>query len=224
MAYTTFRPSADGSLVINESAGRRTAEEISQHAKRLMKKTLERAARSGVEEAFGNAIVENRNQPGFSYQTMIEGIRARGLSETITTTSVYSSLDVATQQDVFDDYAAYPAIYESIAEIQQSNSDEELYPEDWTDDLPAQVSELEEAPQARISGIEYRIRNHTYARMLSISKDAFDNDQRGRIKRRASQFAQNYKKVIDRTFIYTMFRQLTTSNTFMPSTNILGQN
>jgi hypothetical protein len=173
-------------------------------------------------------VIEASGSHEFSYPESVRSIRSlnegRNLRETITLSQVASAIDLTTMNALFNDYEAYPALYEAIAEITTSNSIMEEYPEDWADDLPAKISELEEAPEARITNTSYRITNFVYGRILSISKRAYDNDNRGWIKNKVSNFAQNYKKVIDRAFIYTMFRQLTSSNINLPTTNLLGSN
>lgn len=213
-------------VTVSSTNGRKSEAAVREAVARHMAPIVERHKANGVNWA--EKLLESTKDPRFSYAETMRSIRAMHegmgpLRETITLSQVASSVDLATVHNVFQDYEDTPALYEAIAEVVTSNKLEEEYPEEWADDLPAKIGELEEAPEARVSGQSYRIRNFLYGRILSISKRAFENDDRGHIKSRASNFGKNYKRLIDRAFIYTLFRQMTTSNTNIPSTNILGQ-
>ena len=149
--------------------------------------------------------------------------------ETITSSQTVAAINMIVTNTIFNDYGDQSAIYQDLAEIEVSNGDSELYPEEWADDMPVPVAETEPAPETRIGSGVIRIQNYVYARALAISKRYFDKDKTGQVRRVAANFGKKYKKAMDKSFVTAFFRAGTVANLianggYIPSTNIAGQN
>lgn len=154
------------------------------------------------------------------------GTRTR---EAITTSQMASTINLTVTHDIYDDYADWPAVWRDLCEVVNSNSVDEIYPEEWQDDMPVAVAETEPAPESRVVGANIRIRNYEYARELVISKRLFDRDKVGRAKRAAQRFGRRYIQAMDKAFVLGFFKAgaLTNLNTLpngtIPKTNLAGQ-
>lgn len=188
-------------------------------------------------EDYGSTAASARVRGGFRYSTIERSLResaAEGGSvpirtqEAITTSQMAATVNLTVTRDIYSDYGTWPAVWRDLAEIEQSNSLDEIYPEEWSDDMPVRVAETEPAPESRAVGGNIRIRNYEYARELVISKRLFDRDQVGRAKRTAANFGRKYIQAMDKAFVFGLFRagqlsNLLTRGGTIPATNLAGQ-
>lgn len=170
---------------------------------------------------------------GFRYSEVERGIReanagrAMRTVETITSTQMAMTINLTTVHDIYDDYGDWPAVWRDLAEIVPSNAIDEVYPEEWSDDMPIAVAETEPAPEARITGNNIRIRNYEYARELVISKRLFDRDKLGRVRDAANRFGRKYIQAMDKAFVIAFFAagspgNLITRGGTIPAVNLAG--
>jgi hypothetical protein len=168
----------------------------------------------------------------FSYsatkRSLMEAGRAQRLTEAILTSQMSDTIALTMMNAIVDDFVQFVPIYKGLAEESTSNALDELYPEEWTDDMPIRVGETEEAPESRVIGGNLRIRNYEYARELAIPKRLFDRDKMGQAKRAASEFGKKFEQVKDKAWVWSLIRAGNTSNLGLaigqvPPSNMAGQ-
>ncbi len=176
--------------------------------------------------------------PRFSFEKLRESIDAAAVAagakiyrgrETITSSQTSSAISNIVVHTIMSEFAKAPAIYTELAEVTTSNAESEVYLEEYQDDIPVLTGEIEPAPESRSGSREVRLRNYLYTRMLAISKKAFDTDKVGNVRDRATRFGQKAPLVMDRQWVFSVFRtfqysQMSTSspNGIVQPTNIAG--
>lgn len=228
--------------------GVRPREVTAREAERRMRPVLEAFVQTYEWDAdHARSLLESWRQPDgtvspdFSFATLSReiariaesqagtGFGARLTREAITTSQTAAAINLVVVNTIFNDYGEAPAIYQDLAELENSNGEDELYPEEWADDMPVPVAETQPAPESRISAGVIRIRNYVYARALAISKRYFDRDKTGQVRRAAANFGRKYKKAMDKSFVVAFFRAGTVANLIanggtLPATNLAGHN
>jgi len=147
--------------------------------------------------------------------------------EAITTSQAAAAISLVIVHQIIDAYAQQPAIFRELAEIETSNGDSEVYPEEFMDDIPVRTGETEPAPESRMGAGVVRIKNYQYTRALVISKRYFDLDKTGQTRRFANEFGSKYPIAQDRAFLLGIFlagqyQNMTTNGGIIPPTNIAG--
>jgi hypothetical protein len=173
----------------------------------------------------------------FSFMAIEQGVRvSEGLRnitarEAITTSQAAAAIGLVVIHQIMDTYTQTPAIFRDLAEIETSNGDSEVYPEEFYDDLPVPTAETEPAPESRMGAGVVRIKNYVYTRALAISKRYFELDKTGQTRRFANAFGSKYPIAQDRAFVNGIFRAYTGPTNLIapygsgifPPTNIAGQ-
>lgn len=157
-----------------------------------------------------------------------EQARALRLSEAITSTQMAITINLTMMHEIVDEYADWPALYRDLAELHTSNSIDEVWPEEWSDDIPIAVAETEPAPESRVAGGQVRIRNYEYARVLVIAKRLFDRDKMGIAKDAARKFGRKFEIAKDQAWLNALFRAGALNNLgnaagMIPASNLAGQ-
>jgi len=102
-----------------------------------------------------------RNQgDSISYQTIERDLRQQGrslgLREAVTSSQVALTISLTTMNMVVNNYANWPALYEQLAEKHTSNSIDEVWPEEWSADIPVPVAETVPAKTGRTMTLPFR--------------------------------------------------------------------
>jgi hypothetical protein len=114
-------------------------------------------------------------------------------------------LRAGVQNFMFDAYAQVGVIYPDLVRVVNSNKFEELYAPMYGAENPKQVNPGQRFEDSRLQGIDVRVRNIKFGRMLGIERELVDDDQTGQISQRASQLGQRIRIVEETTALNALF-------------------
>jgi hypothetical protein len=166
-------------------------------------------------------VWSNVDNPRFSLRKTRESLKAR-LREAVSETAFAQLVRYGVQRMLIGAYKQVPTIYQNIHEQVASKTLEEMYAPMYGVDVPVAVKDGEPSPESRLAGLERRIQNHEYARILAISKRLVQDDQTGQIKRIAGTMGQRMKYAEEKASIGTFVANIP-STEFCYGTNVAGQ-
>jgi hypothetical protein len=130
---------------------------------------------------FGYDGLAEIKKPGFNLGVVARQLRARGLSEDVTTSQVYALATGLITQNLSMAYQVVPTVYRDVAKILASTKAEETYFPLQPADVPVPLEDNEAAPSSGLGGILTRIRNYRFARIFEHSATLEEDDQTGQV-------------------------------------------
>ncbi len=161
------------------------------------------------------------DNPRFSLKRTRESLRQQ-LREAISETAFAQLVRYGVQRMLIGGYKQVPTVYQNIHEQVASKTLEELYAPMYGVDVPVAVKDGEPSPTSRLAGLERRIENHEFARILAISKRLVQDDQTGQIKRIAGAMGQRMKYAEEKAALGT-YCALPAASEPAYTSNVAGQ-
>ncbi len=159
-------------------------------------------------------------KPGFTLQGAAKMFREQfKLSESVTESQVYSLMTFLTADQMATIYKTVPTVYQELADIFDVKSNEVNVTVLQGGDVPGPVSETEELPEARLAGMNMRMKCYTFGKIIAVSRLLEEDDQTGEISNWANSQARLMPYAEESWWVKTLF------NAYQPQ-NIrgLGQN
>lgn len=120
---------------------------------------------------------------------------ARKLREAVGETAFPQLLRTGVQNFLFDGYEQVGVVYPDLVRVVNSDKFEELYAPLYGAELPKQVNPSQKFEGSRLSGLDVRLRNIKFGRMLEIERELVDDDQTGQIVQKASSMGERVRYV-----------------------------
>ena len=163
----------------------------------------------------------NVDNPKFSLKKIRESLKSR-LLEAVSETAFAQLVRYGVQRMLIGAYQQVPTIYQNLHEQVASKTLEEMYAPMYGVDVPVAVKDGEPSPETRVAGLERRIQNGEFARILALSKRLVQDDQTGQIKRIAGTMGQRMKYAEEQLAISTFVANIPAAE-FCYGTNVAGQ-
>ncbi len=167
-------------------------------------------------------VWEHVDNPKFSLKKVREGIRGLHLREAVSETAFAQLVRYGVQKMMIGRYKQVPTIYQNTHEQVASKTVEEMYAPMYGMEVPVAVKDGEASPESRLAGLERRIQNGEFARILAISKRLVQDDQTGQIKRIAGAMGQRMKYAEEGNAI-TSYCAVPPNSEAAYKTNVAGQ-
>lgn len=117
------------------------------------------------------------------------------LREAVAESAFPALLRSGVQGFLFDAYQAVGVIYPDLVRVVNSNKFEELYAPMYGAETPKQVNPSQKFEESRLQGLDVRVRNLKFGRILGVERELIDDDMTGQIVQRASQMGQRIRYV-----------------------------
>lgn len=117
------------------------------------------------------------------------------LREAVGETAFPQLLRTGVQNFLFDGYEQVGVVYPDLVRVVNSDKFEELYAPLYGAELPKQVNPSQKFEGSRLSGLDVRLRNIKFGRMLEIERELVDDDQTGQIVQKASSMGERVRYV-----------------------------
>jgi Mu-like prophage major head subunit gpT len=117
------------------------------------------------------------------------------LREAVAETSFPTLLRSGVQNFLFDGYEQVAVVYPDLVRTVNSDKFEELYAPLYGAELPKQVNPSQRFEGSRLQGLDKRLRNIKFGRMLEIERELVDDDQTGQIIQKASTMGERMRYV-----------------------------
>lgn len=108
-------------------------------------------------------------------------------------------LRAGVQNFLFDGYASVGVVYPDIVRVVQSNKFEELYAPLYGAELPKQVQPSQSFEDSRLQGLDFKLRNVKWGRILGVERELVDDDLTGQIVQKASTMGERIRYVEEQT-------------------------
>ncbi len=141
-------------------------------------------------ETFGYDPIVEFKKSGFSLRAVERQLRERKLREDQTQSQLYALTTGLVTMDLSTKYQTVPTVYRDVADIRPSTKSEESYFPLQGTDVPTPLADNEEAPSSGLAGVNTRIKNHRFARILEFSRTLEEDDQTGQVRAVASNLGQ----------------------------------
>ena len=117
------------------------------------------------------------------------------LREAVAETAFPQLLRAGVQNFLFDGYEQVAVIFPDLVRVVNSTMYEELYAPMYGAELPKQVDPGQKFEESRLLGLDKRLRNIKFGRMLDIERELVDDDQTGQIIQKASSMGERVRYV-----------------------------
>jgi phage major head subunit gpT-like protein len=167
-------------------------------------KSLREVQEARLERALHATLREASRVSGYSpeeiravWQHAAEGgnVSVRKLREANAATAFPQLLRAGVQQFMFDAYKQVAVVYPDIVRSVNSDKAEELYAPLYGAELPKEVKPGQGFEDSRLQGLDTRVRNTKFGRILGVERELVDDDQTGQIIQRASQMGERIRYV-----------------------------
>jgi hypothetical protein len=128
---------------------------------------------------------------GFSLAAVHKILRERKLREEVTASQLYGLTTGLITQNMANEYKLVPTVYRNVANIKPSTKSEESYFPLQRTDVPTALEDNESPPTSGIGGVNTRIKNYRFARIVEYSATLEEDDQTGQVSDSATQQGQN---------------------------------
>lgn len=123
------------------------------------------------------------------------------LREAVAESAMPQLLRAGVQNFMFDAYASVAVVYPDLVRVVNSDKFEELYAPLYGAELPKRVLPSQSFEDSRLQGIDVRVPNVKFGRILALERELVDDDQTGQIVQRASQMGERVRYVEEQTVI-----------------------
>lgn len=121
------------------------------------------------------------------------------LREAVAESAFPQLLRSGVQNFLFDAYASVGVVYPDLVRVVNSNKYEELYAPLYGAELPKQVNPGQGFEESRLQGLDVRLRNIKFGRILAVEHELIEDDQTGQIQQRATQMGERVRYVEEQT-------------------------
>lgn len=108
-------------------------------------------------------------------------------------------LRAGVQNFMFDAYSQVAVIYPDLVRVVNSTKLEELYAPLYGTEEPKQVNPSQKFEDSRLQGLDTRVRNVKWGRILGVERELVDDDQTGQIVQKATSMGERVRIVEERT-------------------------
>lgn len=123
------------------------------------------------------------------------GMSVKKLREAVAETAFPQLLRAGVQNFLFDGYEQVAVIFPDLVRVVNSDKYEELYAPMYGAELPKQVDPGQQFEESRLQGLDKRLRNVKFGRMLDVERELVDDDQTGQIVQKASSMGERVRYV-----------------------------
>jgi hypothetical protein len=179
--------------------------------------------REAFEAEYGfdsDEVLDQLADPGFSFLKMRESIRKQVYREAVSEQMFGALIRGGVAKIGLDWYQLVNTVYKQIAFINPSTSFEEWYAPVYRGDIPIALLPGEEAPEGRIQGFQWTIRNLRYSNAMRIERELIEDDKTGVIIQRAQQLGEGMAYAEEQAAIISLFAASAQSRT--PDSNVAG--
>lgn len=149
-----------------------------------------------------------------NYETILERMVANPrLRETQSMTSFPYLLRYGLNKELMDMYELQKPTYQEWARMTTSSGFENYYPAVFLPQRLERVERGQDYPEGQLSGFQVIIRNYKFARMISIEKELWEDDQSGLIPMRAQDVGAGASQT-EEIFFYQQLYLAIVNNTF----------
>lgn len=122
-------------------------------------------------------------------------LSVKKLREAVAESSFPTLLRAGVQNFLFDGYEQVAVIYPDLVRVINSDKFEELYAPLYGAELPKQVNRSQRFEGSRLQGLDKRLVNIKFGRMLEVERELVDDDQTGQIIQKASTMGERMRYV-----------------------------
>lgn len=122
-------------------------------------------------------------------------LSVKKLREAVAETAFPTLLRAGVQNFLFDGYEQVGVVYPDLVRTVNSDKFEELYAPLYGAELPKQVNPSQRFEGSRLAGLDKRLRNIKFGRMLEVERELVDDDQTGQIVQKASTMGERVRYV-----------------------------
>lgn len=122
-------------------------------------------------------------------------LSVKKLREAVAETAFPTLLRAGVQNFLFDAYEQVPVIYPDLVRVVTSDKFEELYAPLYGAELPKQVNPSQRFEGSRLAGLDKRLRNIKFGRMLEVERELVEDDLTGQIVQKASSMGERIRYV-----------------------------
>lgn len=122
-------------------------------------------------------------------------LSVKKLREAVAESAFPTLLRSGVQNFLFDGYEQVAVIYPDLVRVVNSDKYEELYAPLYGAELPKQVNPSQKFEGSRLQGLDKRLRNIKFGRMLEVERELVDDDQTGQIIQKASTMGERMRYV-----------------------------
>jgi hypothetical protein len=123
------------------------------------------------------------------------GFSVRRLHEAVAESAFPQLLRSGVQQFLFDGYEAVDVVYPDLVRVVNSDKFEELYAPLFGAEQPKVVQPSQKFEDSRLQGIDIRVRNLKFGRVLAVEVELVEDDQTGQIVQKASDMGERVRYV-----------------------------
>jgi phage major head subunit gpT-like protein len=117
------------------------------------------------------------------------------LREATSETAFPQLLRAGVQNFLFDGYEQVAVIFPDLVRVVASDKYEELYAPMYGTELPKEVRGGQKFEDSRLMGLDKRLRNVKFGRMLAIERELVDDDQTGQIVQKSASMGERMRYV-----------------------------
>jgi len=122
-------------------------------------------------------------------------LSVKKLREAVAETAFPTLLRSGVQNFLFDGYEQVAVIFPDLVRVVQSDKFEELYAPLYGAELPKQVNRGQRFEGSRLQGLDKRLANIKFGRMLEVDRELVEDDQTGQIIQKASTMGERMRYV-----------------------------
>jgi hypothetical protein len=122
-------------------------------------------------------------------------LSVKKLREAVAESAFPTVLRAGVQNFLFDAYEQVAVVYPDLVRVVNSDKFEELYAPLYGAELPKQVNPSQKFEDSRLAGLDKRLRNIKFGRMLTVERELVEDDQTGQIMQKAGTMGERIRYV-----------------------------